>query len=208
MNRYEFFDKIPAMKQNKRRQIQWAYDLSKKYFEGHERDSGERYYNHVVRVAGILIDHGYIKPRYIITGILHDTPEDTYCPLSMLERLFGPRTTRHILSLSKSYCLEDPLTGKLIRCDKKPLAEYFASIKRDGECAIVVKAADRIDNLSDLTADIIPERWTPEKRIKQVAETRDWILPLVKNVEPRFEEKLIHLCNVVELRAKQDTAST
>ncbi len=204
MNRFEFFDRIPAMTQRERQRIHWAYNLAKKWHDGQARDTGERYFDHVRHVASILIDHGYVDSEHIILAILHDSLEDTYISLSMLEQLFGPELAREILTVSKIYGLEDPLTGFVTHSTARTKPEYFEAIKRCGRRAAVAKCADRIHNLSDLVEEPAPEsRWTPEKRLEQVAETREWILPLAKMYEPRFAEELEHLCNMIEVKAKQ-----
>lgn len=203
MNRLEFFERIPAMESADRQRVQWAYALGKKWHEKQVRDSGERYFEHVRGVANILIDHGYSDAEYLIRAILHDAPEDTTIPVSMLEQLFGPETTRGILFLCKTYGIEDPRTGFVIPSPKRSLKEYFAGIKRAGKREVVVKCADRIYNLSDLTGDRpAGSRWTPAKRLKQAAETRRWIIPLAREYEPRFAEKLDFQCTLIELKAK------
>jgi (p)ppGpp synthase/HD superfamily hydrolase len=204
MNRLEFFERVPAMRQNDRQRVQWAYALGKKWHDGQVRDSGVRYFEHVRGVANILIDYGYADAEYLIRAILHDVTEDTTISVSMLEQLFGPETTRGILVLSKSYGIEDPRTGFVIRSPTRTLTEYFAGIKRAGKREVVVKCADRIYNLSDLVDDPpAGSRWTPAKRLKQAGETRKWIIPLAEEHEPRFAEKLIHQCTLIELKAKQ-----
>lgn len=199
MNRFEFFDRIPAMTQAQRQRIQWAYVLAKKWHDRQTRDTGERYFEHVRGVAAILIDHGYVEAEYIILAILHDSLEDTWIPLSMLEQLFGPEIAREILTVSKTYGIEDPLTGFVRHSPKRTKEEYFAGIGRSGKRAALAKCADRICNLSDLIGDQ-PEgsRWTPAKRLEQAEETREWILPLAETHEPRFAEKLGQLCVLIE----------
>jgi GTP pyrophosphokinase len=204
MDRFEFFDRIPAMTQQKRQRIQWAYILAKKWHEGQTRDGGERYFEHVRGVANILVDHGYTDAAYVILANLHDILEDTTISLSMLERLFGPPIARDILTVSKTYGIEDPLTGFVTHSKKREKQEYFEGIRRNGKRPAVVKCADRIHNLSDLV-DLPPgSRWTPEKRLAQVAETREWILPLAQMYEPRFVEKLTHLCDLIEEKAGRE----
>ena len=207
MNRLEFFDRIPAMTQSERQRIQWAYCLAKKWHDGQTRDTGERYFEHVRGVANILIDYGYVEPEYVVLGILHDILEDTTVPVSMLEQLFGPEIARQILTVSKSYGLEDPLTGFVVRSPKRTKDEYFAVIRRAGKCAALAKCADRIHNLLDLVDDPpAGSRWTPQKRLDQVAETREWVLPLAKMHEPRFAERLENLCALIEARVRQAQA--
>lgn len=199
MNRFEFFDRIPAIPQEMRQRIQWAYAIAKKWHDGQCRDGGERYFEHVRGVANILIDHGYHDPEDIILALLHDLLEDTHFPVSMLERLFGPELAREVLSVSKTYGLEDPLTGYIMSSPKPSKEEYFARVRRNGKRAARAKCADRIHNLSDLVKAHPPEsRWTPEKRLAQVQETREWVLPLANVADPRFTAELERLCRKIE----------
>lgn len=203
MNRVEFFDRVPAMPWAERQRVQWAYALSKKWFEGKERDSGERSFEHMRGVANILIDYGYTDAMYLILGMHHDCPEDTTIPISMLEQLYGPEAMREMLVLSKTYGIEDPLTGFVHRTPERPPEEYFGGILRAGKRVVIVKSADRIFNLTDLIGEV-PEgsRWTPAKRLKQAAETRQWIIPMTSQFDQRMAEKLDHQCTLIELTAK------
>lgn len=207
MNRYEFFDAIPPMPQDERQRIQWAYRLAKMAHEDQSRDDGERYFEHVRRVALRLIEFGYGEFDFIILALLHDTLEDTFTPVSMLEQLFGPTIARHVLTVSKSYCLEDPLTGTLTRTAKRDPKEYFEGIRRNGRLPAIAKCVDRIDNLSDLVDPPEGSRWTPEKRLRQVAETREWILPLAEMFDPRIADRLIRDCELIEAAAKKKLAA-
>lgn len=205
MNRFEFFDRIPAMSQRKRQQIQWAYVLAKKYHDGQTRDSGERYFEHVRGVALILIAAGYTDAESIILAILHDVLEDTTIPLSLIEQLFGPRIARGVLAMSKTYGIEDPLTGFITHTKKRTKEEYFAGLRRAGKKSVRGKCADRIHNLSDLVGEQAADsRWTPAKRLAQVEETREWILPLAREFEPRFAERLEGLCAQIEASARRE----
>ncbi len=202
MNRRTFFDLIPAMRQRQRLLIQWAYDIAKKWHKDQARDDGTRYFEHLRGVALILIEYGYATWMYIVLAILHDLLEDTEFPVSLLEQIFGQVIAREVLTVSKSYCIEDPLTGFGTRCPVREKAEYFASIERNGKRAALAKCADRIYNLTDLSGDNPPERWTPEKRLRQVAETREWIIPLADKFDTRLAARLRHLCDVIEAKAR------
>jgi GTP diphosphokinase / guanosine-3',5'-bis(diphosphate) 3'-diphosphatase len=201
MNRFEFFDRIPAMTQRQRQRIHWAYAIAKQWHKAQSRDSGERYFEHLRDVATILIDNGFKEADYIILAILHDSLEDTYISLSMLEQLFGPEVAREILTVSREYGVEDPLTGMVVKAVHRTKKEYFDSIKRCGRRAAIAKCADRIHNLSDLIDPPPESRWTPEKCMEKVSETREWILPLAISYEPRFAAKLEHLCDLIEAKA-------
>jgi (p)ppGpp synthase/HD superfamily hydrolase len=202
MDRFEFFDSVPAMPQHERQMIIWANAIAKEWHGKEIRDCGERYYEHPRRGYLTLIQHGYHGAAYGVCTLLHDILENTYFPLSMLEPLFGHDIARSIVTVSKSYCLEDPLTGRMIRMQPKSKEVYFASIRRNGKVAALAKVTDRIDNQSDLLGDQ-PEgsRWTPEKRLKQIEETREWILPLAEMHEPRFAEILMRQCAQIEQNA-------
>lgn len=203
MNRFEFFDRIPAMTQQQRQRIHWAYAFAKQWHKNQSRDSGERYFEHLREVAGILIEHGYQEADYIILAILHDSLEDTFISLSMLEQLFGPEVAGEILTVSREYGVEDPVTGSVTLTTSRSKQEYFDSIKRCGKRAAVAKCADRIHNLSDMIDPPDGSRWNPKKCLGKVEETREWILPLAKLYEPRFAIKLEHLCDLIEVKARQ-----
>lgn len=207
MNRHTFFDLIPPMPQAERQRIQWAYGLAKKYHQDQTRDSGERYFEHVRGVALILIQYGYVQPEYLILAILHDILEDTTIPVSMLEQLFGPTIAREVLTVSKTYGIEDPLTGFVTRSPKRPKNEYFAAIRRNGMRPAIAKAADRLHNLSDLVTVPDGSRWTPQKRLDQVQETREWIIPMVESHEPRFVALLSQRCEIIEVQARHELES-
>lgn len=207
MNRKTFFDLLPPMSQRKRLKIQWAYRFAKTAHAEQSRDDGERYFEHVRRVALLLIEFGYLEFEIVILALLHDVLEDTYTALSMLEQLFGPTIARAVLTVSKSYCLEDPLTGNLVRTAKREPAEYFASIERNGRLPAIAKCVDRIDNLSDLIDPPEGSRWTPEKCLHQVTETREWILPLADMFDHQIAARLRTDCDRIEASAKKKLAA-
>lgn len=68
--------------------IEKAYLFSEKAHEGQIRRSGEPYISHPLNVAGILADL-QLDVDSIITGLLHDTVEDTDVTLEDVRREFG-----------------------------------------------------------------------------------------------------------------------
>lgn len=208
MNRHEFFHIIPALPQRERERIQWAYSLAKNYHRIEKRDDGTRYFDHVRGTALILLEMGYTRSDTIVLGLLHDILEDTFLPISLVEHVFGPEITRALLTLSKVYRIEDPLTGNMIKTAKQENATYFAHIERAGEDVVLVKLADRTYNMRDLVHPAEGSRWTPEKCLSKCAETRQWVLPMAKKRSYVFERELLHLCNTVEANARlaQSTA--
>ena len=53
-----------------------SYNFTKEAHKNQKRKSGEPYFNHCIEVASILADWGMDK-NMIISGMLHDTLEDT-----------------------------------------------------------------------------------------------------------------------------------
>ncbi|AGH95752.1 RelA/SpoT family protein [Pseudobdellovibrio exovorus] len=68
--------------------IEKAYEFSEKAHEGQLRRSGEPYISHPLNVAGILADLK-LDIDTIVTGLLHDTVEDTEVTLEDIKREFG-----------------------------------------------------------------------------------------------------------------------
>lgn len=68
--------------------IEKAYQFSEKAHEGQMRRSGEPYISHPLNVAGILADL-HLDVDSIVTGLLHDTVEDTEATLDDVKREFG-----------------------------------------------------------------------------------------------------------------------
>ena len=68
--------------------IEKAYLFSEKAHEGQMRRSGEPYISHPLNVAGILADL-HLDIDTIVTGLLHDTVEDTPATLDDIKREFG-----------------------------------------------------------------------------------------------------------------------
>ncbi|MFO7157327.1 MAG: HD domain-containing protein, partial [Pseudomonadota bacterium] len=68
--------------------IKKAYVYSAKVHQGQIRKSGEPYLSHPLAVAGILAELK-LDEASIVTGLLHDTLEDTLATKEELAELFG-----------------------------------------------------------------------------------------------------------------------
>ncbi|MEN6487567.1 MAG: HD domain-containing protein, partial [Smithella sp.] len=68
--------------------IEKAYIYSAKAHQGQVRLSGEPYLTHPMEVAGILVDMK-LDAATIISGLLHDTVEDTLTTIEDIEKEFG-----------------------------------------------------------------------------------------------------------------------
>src|SRR5260370_17085165 len=77
-----------------------AYVYSMKAHGAQLRDSGDPYFSHPVEVAGILA-RMKLDTASIVTGLLHDTVEDTVATLDDIDRLFGPEIARLVDGVTK-----------------------------------------------------------------------------------------------------------
>ena len=68
--------------------IERAYAFSAEVHKGQRRASGEPYLTHPLQVATIIADMRLDVPS-VVTGLLHDTVEDTLATLEQVGELFG-----------------------------------------------------------------------------------------------------------------------
>src|SRR6266513_3636031 len=77
-----------------------AYVYGLKKHGSQLRASGDPYFSHPVEVAGILAEMK-LDASSIVTGLLHDTIEDTVATLDDIDRVFGPEITRLVDGVTK-----------------------------------------------------------------------------------------------------------
>ena len=80
--------------------IKKAYVYSAKVHQGQVRKSGEPYLVHPLEVAGILAELE-LDEASIVTGLLHDTIEDTLATMEELTELFGPEIAQLVDGVTK-----------------------------------------------------------------------------------------------------------
>src|SRR5213080_1824067 len=80
--------------------IKKAYVYSAKVHQGQIRKSGEPYLVHPLAVAGILAELK-LDEASIVTGLLHDTIEDTLATLEDLTELFGSEVAQLVDGVTK-----------------------------------------------------------------------------------------------------------
>ncbi len=134
--------------------IRSAYELAAKKHSGVFRRSGEPYIQHPIEVAYILAEL-QSGPETIISGLLHDTVEDTDLTIAEIEQQFGKDVALIVDSLTKiqrmklSHRTEQDFEAE----DHKKI---FLGMARDVR-VIIVKLADRLHNLRTLQS-LRPER--------------------------------------------------
>lgn len=126
-------------------QIDNAVDFATRKHTGQtQRTNGEPYVNHCIRVANTV--QPYTKNiNVILAAILHDTLEDTDTTYQELINTFDKEVACLVLFLTNNKDDMDSAGGK---------APYLAKrINLLSEDALLIKLADRLDNISDLGDD-------------------------------------------------------
>ena len=151
--------------------VRKAYVYSAKVHHGQTRLSGDPYMTHLLEVAFILT-HLRMDVPTIITGLLHDTLEDTLSTEAELRQLFGDEVTEMVDGVTK--------IGKItFKTSEERQAENFRkmllAMARDIR-VILVKLADRLHNMRTLNHQ-------PEERRQKIAqETADIFAPLANRL--------------------------
>jgi GTP diphosphokinase / guanosine-3',5'-bis(diphosphate) 3'-diphosphatase len=149
-----------------------AYVFSMKAHGAQLRASGDPYFSHPVEVAGILAQMK-LDSASIVTGLLHDTVEDTVATLDDIERVFGPETARLVDGVTKLSRIE-------LQSDQTKQAENFRKLvlaMSEDIRVLLVKLADRLHNMQ--TLHFIK---SDEKRRRIARETMDIYAPLAERL--------------------------
>ncbi|RED50888.1 RelA/SpoT family protein [Aestuariispira insulae] len=161
-----------------------AYVYSMKAHGNQLRASGDPYFSHPVEVAGLLCDKK-LDAASIITGLLHDTVEDTDATVEDIESLFGAEIAQLVDGVTKLSQLEH-------QSDENKQAENFRKLvlamSKDIR-VLMVKLADRLHNMR--TLHFIKKE---EKRRRISRETMDIYVPLAERIGIRdWKEELEEL---------------
>ncbi|MDQ3266352.1 MAG: bifunctional (p)ppGpp synthetase/guanosine-3',5'-bis(diphosphate) 3'-pyrophosphohydrolase [Myxococcota bacterium] len=154
--------------------IKKAYVYSAKVHQGQLRKSGEPYLVHPLEVAGILAELK-LDEASIVTGLLHDTIEDTLATSEELTELFGPEVANLVDGVTK--LSKFSASAKLSAEEKQ--AENFrkmiVAMAQDIR-VILVKLADRTHNMRTL------DHMAAEKQARIAQETLDIYAPLANRL--------------------------
>ena len=147
--------------------IRRAYDFSARVHKGQKRESGEPYLTHPVAVAAIIAEMRLDVPS-VVTGLLHDTVEDTLTTPEELETHFGGEIATLVDGVTK-------ISQVSFSSREEKQAENFRkmilAMARDIR-VILIKLADRTHNLR--TLDALP----PDRQHDIAQETLDIYAPL------------------------------
>jgi len=123
-----------------------ARDFAERKHKGQVRKDGTPYFSHLVRVADIVFEFKKCKriDEIVAAAYLHDCLEDTDTGISELRENFGEVVALLVVELTTDK-LRSRLDGKANYLSKK-----FSSERAISNWALVIKLADRLDNVSDL----------------------------------------------------------
>ncbi|MHB8134331.1 MAG: HD domain-containing protein [Anaerolineaceae bacterium] len=187
---YNFMDRELVMK---------AYRFAEKAHERQTRVSGEPYITHCVAVASILAELK-VPPAIVISGLLHDTVEDTNISLQEIKSVFGDEVARLVDGVTKLTNLprvtrgdqlknadgefigdeiedDDSQSSKFRKKDlsNETLRKVFLAMGDDIR-VVLIKLADRLHNMRTLG-------YMPEAKRKRIAqETLDIFAPLANRL--------------------------
>ena len=149
-----------------------AYVYSLKCHGSQLRASGDPYFAHPVEVAGILTQMK-LDTASIVTGLLHDTVEDTVATLEDVERMFGAEIARLVDGVTKLSRIE-------LQSDQTKQAENFRKLvlaMSEDIRVLLVKLADRLHNMRTLHY-----LKNPDKRRRIARETLEIYAPLAERI--------------------------
>ena len=145
-----------------------AYEFAVNAHKNQKRKSGDPFVNHPLAVANILSDLR-LDSATIVTGLLHDTIEDTKTTYNVVLKEFGKEVADLVDGVTKISALED-------KAADKNKAENFRKLilatSKDIR-VLLVKLADRLHNMRTIKAFDSKEK---QKRISK--ETMEVYAPL------------------------------
>ncbi len=173
MRQYELVERVKSYDPNADEDaLNRAYVFSMKAHGTQMRDSGDPYFSHPVEVAGIL-SRMRLDSASIITGLLHDTVEDTLATLKDIQGVFGEEIARLVDGVTKLSQIE-------LQSDKSRQAENFRKLvlaMSEDIRVLLVKLADRLHNMR--TLDHVQNE---ERRTRIARETMEIYAPLAERI--------------------------
>jgi GTP diphosphokinase / guanosine-3',5'-bis(diphosphate) 3'-diphosphatase len=173
--------------------IMRAYEFAEEAHRPQTRASGEPYITHCLAVAAILAELR-VPPIVVISGLLHDTVEDTPVTIKDIEQNFGEEAAKLVDGVTKltnlprvsragdseengedDEYLEAQNKSRLKDLRNETLRKTFMAMGEDIR-VILIKLADRLHNMRTLG-------YMPEHKRKRIAqETLDIFAPLANRL--------------------------
>ncbi len=155
--------------------IKKAYVYSARVHRGQIRKGGDPYLVHPLSVAGLLADMR-LDEASIVTGLLHDTVEDTDATLEELEELFGGEVAQIVDGLTKlSQFSSEPRKPTAEEKQAENFRKMIVAMAKDIR-VLLVKLADRTHNMRTL------DSMSPEGQERIARETLEIYAPLANRL--------------------------
>jgi GTP pyrophosphokinase len=152
--------------------IKKAYVYSAKVHQGQIRKTGEPYLVHPLEVAGLLAELK-LDEASVVTGLLHDTIEDTLATKEEISELFGGEIAELVDGVTKlsQFSAANTQEEKQAENFRKMVVAMAKDIR-----VLLVKLADRTHNMRTLDA------MKPESQERIARETLDIYAPLANRL--------------------------
>ena len=140
-----------------------AYQYAVKAHENQKRASGDPYSNHPIAVASILSDLE-LDSATIVTGLLHDTIEDTHATYENIKKEFGQEIADLVEGVTKISVFENQANSNY---KAENFRKLILATSKDIR-VLLVKLADRLHNMR--TIDAISKIEKKERIAKETME--------------------------------------
>ncbi|MEO8801357.1 MAG: HD domain-containing protein, partial [Polyangiaceae bacterium] len=151
--------------------IQKAYAYSFQAHSGQKRKSGDPYFIHPARVAGIITELK-LDAASVCAGLLHDVVEDTLASIGDIEREFGSEIASLVDGVTKLSMIN--FTSKEDR-QAENFRKMVVAMARDIR-VLLVKLCDRVDNMRSI------QFMKPEAQERISRETMEIYAPLANRL--------------------------
>ena len=168
-NQEELINKIKSYNKHLNPEIlNKAYDFAVNAHKHQKRKSGDPYHSHPIAVADILTDLK-LDSATIVTGLLHDTIEDTETTYSIVLKEFGKEVADLVDGVTKISALEEKT---LENSKAENFRKLILATSKDIR-VLLVKLADRLHNMRTIQGFD-----SEEKKTRIAKETMEIYAPL------------------------------
>lgn len=153
-----------------------AIDIASEAHRDQKRASGEPYITHPLAVANLLISWG-MDINSIVSGVLHDTVEDTDVTLSYIEEAFGKDIANLVNGLTKVAQVRADMQdlSSYTEATKNNLSKLLIAVAQDVR-VIIIKLADRLHNLETL------QYLSQDRQVKIARESLEVLGPMADRI--------------------------
>ena len=171
-----------------------AYVFTAKVHHGQLRESGEPYLIHPLNVSYILADWN-LDEETVVTGLLHDTVEDTVATIEEIRELFGETVAQLVDGVTK---ISRVVISDVADQKAESLRKMILAMGKDIR-VILVKLADRVHNVRTL------DHLSPDRQVTIARETQDIYAPIasrlgMSRVKMELEDKCFEILHPDDYR--------